>query len=272
MRFTVAFGALTMAMSLFAACGDDEGDPNGAAGAGAGTGGAAGSSGSDGVGGTTYGPGAGGQAGVSGCGNVGVSPVCSISSGGTAGTAGAPSDPSDAGLSDAASDASNEPPEPCTGCLELRATVTNSDDSAFFQIVYDTPVDMSDAGATVTFHVSGLAPEDQVRVAPFLYDADYTFAPGDDTELTAADGFLDLVLDLDDITDVAFDKTSVLYVGLLVGYTGGIGAESSQALALLLDAVTFSAPSTPDLAFTTDSEGFNRSDDIGVSATEVVHR
>jgi hypothetical protein len=273
MRLRVAFGVFAMAAGSLGACGDDGEDSNAAGGTG-GIGGTAGASAVAGAGGSVGG--SAGNAGSpgggrGGCGAAPVSPVCGgPSTGGTAGTTDTPGDGPDAGDA-GTSDASDGPSEPCTGCLELRASVTNNDDSAFFQIVYDTPVDMSAAGASVTFHLSGLAPEDQVRVAPFIYDSDYTFAPGDETELTAADGFVDVALELDELTDAALDKASVIYVGILVGYTGGIGAESNQDLALLLDSVTFSGADTPDLAFTTDNESFGRSE-IGVQATEVVHR
>lgn len=272
MRFSAAFGALALGTALFASCGDDGPSGSGPSGSGgsAGTSAIAGSGGSE-----TQTGGHGGLFGSSGCGNSAVSPVCSIVPGGTAGVPDA-GDPGDAGSSDAsASDASSAPSEPCTGCLELRATVANGDESAFFRIEYETPVDMSAGGATITFRVSGLSPDDDVRVAPFLYDGDYTFytvAPQDTIELTAADGFTDIGIALDDVTTSGFDTTDVSIVGLLVGYTGGIGAESTADLAILLDAVTFTGIDTPDLAFTTDNESFDRADDIGVTATEVVHR
>ena len=272
MHLRAAFGVLAVAAGALVACGDKGEDANAAGG----TGGAAGSGGSSAVAGAAGS--VGGSAGDDGApsppigsGGCGASPVSPLCGGpGTAGTAGNSADAPDAGDA-GSSDASDGPSEPCTGCLELRATVTNNDDSAFFQIVYGSPVDMSAAGATITFHVSGLAPEDDVRVSPFIYDSDYAFAPGDSIELIAADGFIDIVLELDELTDGALDKSDVIHVGLLVGYTGGIGAESSQNLALLLDSVTFSGADTPDLAFTTDNESFDRSE-IGVQATEVVHR
>lgn len=271
MRLRVALGALTVAAGLLAACEEAGRDPYAAAGA-AGTSITAGAGGDGSDAGATV-PGG----GAAGCGSTGDSSMCSAATAGTTGSAGdagtasnSASNASDAGTA-ATTDASTSPSEPCTGCLELRASVTNDADSAFFQIVYDTPVDMSQAGATITFRVSGLAPEHQVRITPFIYDSDYTFAPGDTSELVAGDGFVDLVLELDELTSGALDKSDVIYVGLFVGYTGGIGAESSQDLALLLDSITFSGADTPDLAFATDNESFGRSE-IGVQATEVLQR
>ena len=280
MRFLVTFGALAVAAGLFAACGDDDGGDGNTAGTG-GTGGAAGNAGSAGRGGTagnagTAGNGNGGTAGngnggTAGNGNGGTAGNGNAGTAGTAGTSGGGDEPDagDAGLSDAG-DAGGGP---CTGCLELRATVAANDESGFFQIVYGTPVDMSDGTALITFRVSGLSPDDQVRIEPFATDADFTFGPsGNQVELTAVDGFVDLELDVaNDITDGAFDKTAVIAVGVFVGYTGGIGAESTQALSVLLDSVEFAGIDTPDLAFTTDNEAFDRTDNVGIPATEVVH-
>ena len=275
MRFSV-LGVLTMLASVLAACDSDDGGTLASAGTGgnAGAGGNAGMSGVAGTGGNAGSAGTPGSGGASGCGPAAssVTPLCSQP--GNGGSA----DDVDAGRSDpdagdaGASDASDDPGPPCTGCLELRASVAANDESAFFQILYDTAADMS--AATVTFRLRVLSPEDQVRVAPFATDGSgSSFGAGEQIELGAADGFVDLALDVAAIiSDVAFDPSDVRRVGIYVGYTGGIGAEASQDLVLLLDSVTFTGVDTPNLAFTTDSEGFDRADDVGVTSTQVVHR
>jgi hypothetical protein len=167
-------------------------------------------------------------------------------------------------------------PSDCTGCLELRTVVASDEDQGFFQVVFDASLDMSADGATVTFRVGGLTPEEDVTVMPFATDnSGFTFGAGDVIEVSP-DGFVDLELELEAITDVGFDSADVLAVGVVVSYNGTIepledGGANTETVSVALDSVTFAGIDTDDLEFTDDEEGFGLNAFAGVQTTSIIH-
>jgi hypothetical protein len=280
MRFLMTVSALAVATGLFAACGDDSGDDGNTAG----TGGTGGRGGTGGTAGTAGAPGNGGTAGTAGApGNGGTAGTAGApGNGGTAGTAGTAGtnggdepDAGDGGVSESdggLSDAGDAGAPPCTGCLELRANVTEigGTQTAFFQTVFGS-TDLS--GAVVTFTVAGLPGDENVNVTAFATDGDFApFGAGDSVLVSDQEGFVDVAVDISALTadDAAFDDTDVIAVGIQVDYVDTI-TDESQAVTVLLDEVDFSDNSElEDLTFTDDEEGFAVNAFAGSQEAEVI--
>ncbi|HWO08313.1 MAG TPA: hypothetical protein VNN80_02505 [Polyangiaceae bacterium] len=276
MRVLATFVTLTLTAGLFVACGDD--DTNADTWGGLGGTGGVGVAGAGGVAGTGGLNNAGG--GASGC-SSSVSQGCGLA--GNAGTGGAAG--TDGGAGPDAGDGDLDPSS-CTGCLELRTVVASNADQGAFQIIYgSSTLDMSAAGATVTFRVSGLAPEQDVTILPYATDnSGFSFGAVGPAVEVGPEGFADLELELEAISDPDFDAANVYAVGILVAYTGPIesGADAdagdaadagpaTETLIVALDSVTFAGIDTDDLEFTSGAESFGINFSYGVQTTSVIH-
>jgi hypothetical protein len=279
MRLSMAFGALSVAAGLLVACGDDGGTPRPIGGSGSGGSGGA-SGGRGGTGGTgNAGTGGTSNAGTGGTSNAGTGGTSNAGTGGTsnAGTGGTSGgDEPDAGDGDAATgDAGNAP---CTGCVELRATFASGDPPSFFFVEFAS-TDM-DTNSTVTFHLRGLTLDDQVAASPYANDGSgSTFGAGPFTVLSAAAGFdtegefVPVVFTVSSVSGGGFNNSDVVRVGLQVQYQGGIGAEATHTVSVLVDKIEFNVDGVaqPTLEFTNDAEGFSLDTGAGTQTAEVIH-
>jgi hypothetical protein len=256
MRRMVTVGALAVVSSLGGACVDD-GEPGPGNGGNGGTAGRVAAAGTSGVGGAS---GVGGTAGTGG--------GAGTAAAGTAGNAGNGDEPDagDGGPGDVlgdAGDAEGTPP-PCTGCIELRASVSGAPEdsnSAYFRVTLAAQ-DTSDTVARFRMR------------APVLFEG----SPGPSVHLASRDAELyngryfqiDAATfgDTESFVDIDLNIGADL-VSLSIEVTSAWGAAD---VVLLLDSITFVPAGTPeDLHFTDDAQGFAvGSLDFGATA-EIIH-
>ena len=285
MRRFVTLGVFSLATVLYGACGDDGGDGGiggnggtGASGGAAGSGGSAGQGGNAGTGNMAGSAGTAGQGGTAGTAGAGGS-AGNAGSAGTAGNAGSGGNDPDAGdggvvegdggLGDASL------PPPCTGCLELRAPLVASGNSAYFQLAFAS-TDLSDATATFRLRALVFDESGQTLITPFAtsFDGASTYTQGNGTSLvnnaatfTNTETFIDAQLDIGAIA--SFDDTKVIAVGIQV-FAGGTYAGPAPTLAL--DSITFTGTNAPaNMDFTTDAQGFAVQTGLSVAGTEIIH-
>lgn len=265
-----------MVSALVVACGDDDDD-----GGNPGTGGTA----TAGTGGT--GNGGTGGTGNGGTGNGGTGGTETGGSGGSAangGTGGSDPDAGDAG-------------GPCTGCLEVRVSVTDENQLAPFNIDLGGAnlADFSDG--TVTFRILAANYGDSVGVAGFVNDANFSFQGLQPfTSLNAANDFgtgdfVNVTFDVGDlglppnVTDAgvdagadpdAFDKREVRVIGIQIGTGGGYVPTSDAGpdeIVVFIDSITFSGVNgLANFEFTDDAQNFVLNTFFGHQDATVTHR